>query len=82
MQTSIAGVYVSGDLTGHSLWAQTDVREAEVAVHTILGQEDAMSYRAIPGVVYTNPEFAGVGQTEETLQAKGVAYSTISVPMA
>ena len=82
MQTSVDGVYVCGDLTGHSLLAHTAVREAEVAVHTILGQEDAMSYRAIPGVVYTNPEFAGVGQTEETLQAKGVAYSTISVPMA
>ena len=82
MQTSVPGVYVCGDLTGHSLLAHTAVREAEVAVHSILGKDDSMSYRAIPGVVYTNPEFAGVGQTEETLQAKGIVYNTINIPMA
>ena len=82
MQTSVPGVYVCGDLTGHSLLAHTAVREAEVAVHSILGKDDSMSYRAIPGVVYTNPEFAGVGQTEETLQAKGILYNTINIPMA
>ena len=58
MQTSVPGVYVCGDLTGFSLLAHTAVREAEVAVHSILGKEDTMSYRAIPGVVYTNPEIA------------------------
>ena len=82
MQSSLSGVYVCGDLTGHSLLAHTAVREAEVAVHAILGKEDKMSYRAIPGVVYTNPEFAGVGQTEETLLSKGIAYSTVNIPMA
>lgn len=49
------------DLTGFSLLAHTAVREAEVAVHAVLGKKDCMSYRAIPGVVYTNPEIAGVG---------------------
>ena len=69
MQTSVPGVYVCGDLTGFSLLAHTAVREAEVAVHSILGKEDAMSYRAaIPGVVYTNPEIASVGMSEEALQ--------------
>ncbi|WP_455584630.1 dihydrolipoyl dehydrogenase [Bacteroides sp.] len=82
MQTSVPGVYVCGDLTGFSLLAHTAVREAEVAVHTILGREDAMSYRAIPGVVYTNPEIAGVGQTEESLLAKGVPYHVVKLPMA
>ena len=52
--------------------AHTAVREAEVAVHSILGKEDTMSYRAIPGVVYTNPEIAGVGETEESASAKGI----------
>ena len=56
MQTSVPGVYACGDLTGFSLLAHTAVREAEVAIHTITGKKDAMSYRAIPGVVYTNPE--------------------------
>lgn len=82
MQSSIPGVYVCGDLTGFSLLAHTAVREAEVAVHTILGKEDAMSYWAIPGVVYTNPEIAGVGQTEEALQLKGINYRIVKLPMA
>ena len=41
-----------------------------------------MSYRAIPGVVYTNPEIAGVGDTEETLQRKGIPYRAVKLPMA
>ena len=82
MQTSLPGVYVCGDLTGFSLLAHTAVREAEVAVHTILGKEDEMSYRAIPGVVYTNPEIAGVGETEESATAKGLIYSIVKLPMA
>lgn len=82
MQTSVPGVYVCGDLTGFSLLAHTAVREAEVAVHAILGKEDTMSYRAIPGVVYTNPEIAGVGDTEEALQRKGIPYRAVKLPMA
>lgn len=82
MQTSVPGVYACGDLTGFSLLAHTAVREAEVAIHTIIGKNDAMSYRAIPGVVYTNPEIAGVGETEESLQKKGVAYRAVKLPMA
>ncbi|AVM53108.1 dihydrolipoamide dehydrogenase [Bacteroides zoogleoformans] len=82
MQTSLPGVYVCGDLTGFSLLAHTAVREAEVAVHHIIGKEDVMSYRAIPGVVYTNPEIAGVGETEESLQKKGIAYRALKLPMA
>lgn len=82
MQTSEPTVYACGDLTGFSLLAHTAVREAEVAVHHITGQADAMSYRAIPGVVYTNPEIAGVGDTEESLQKKGIAYRVSKLPMA
>lgn len=82
MQTSVPGVYACGDLTGFSLLAHTAVREAEVAVHTILHKKDAMSYRAIPGVVYTNPEIAGVGETEDSLQKEGVTYRTVQLPMA
>lgn len=81
MQTSVAGVYVCGDLNGISLLAHTAVREAEVAVHHLLGKQDAMSYRAIPGVVYTNPEIASVGASEETLQASGIPYRAIRLPM-
>jgi dihydrolipoamide dehydrogenase len=82
LQSSVPGVYVCGDLNGVSLLAHTAVREAEVAVHHILGIEDKMSYRAIPGVVYTNPEIAGVGKSEEALKAAGVEYESIKLPMA
>ena len=41
-----------------------------------------MSYKAIPGVVYTNPEIAGVGRTEDELQAAGVDYQVKKIPMA
>jgi dihydrolipoamide dehydrogenase len=82
METSVPGVYACGDITAFSMLAHTAVREAEVAVHYILGRRDAMSYRAIPGVVYTSPEFAGVGQTEESLRLQGVDYDAIKLPMA
>lgn len=82
MQSSLPGVYVCGDLTGFSLLAHTAVREAEVTIHNILGKNDVMSYKAIPGVVYTNPEIAGVGHTEETLKARGIAYTVAKLPMA
>lgn len=82
MQTSVAGIYAAGDITGFSLLAHTAVSEAETAVNHMLGNGRPMSYRAIPGVVYTNPEIAGVGKTEEELQAEGVVYQVKKIPMA
>lgn len=82
LQSSVPGVYVCGDLNGVSLLAHTAVREAEVAVHHILGEKDAMSYRAIPGVVYTNPEVASVGLTEEALEREGRTYRVVRLPAA
>lgn len=83
MQTSLPNVYACGDITAFSLLAHTAVSEAEVAVKHILGKSGAgMSYKAIPGVVYTNPEIAGVGKTEEELQAEGIPYIVKKLPMA
>ncbi|MBD8389505.1 dihydrolipoyl dehydrogenase [Dysgonomonas sp. BGC7] len=82
MRTSHESIYACGDITGHSLLAHTAVREAEVAINHILKRDDFMSYKAIPGVVYTNPEIAGVGQTEEDLDKRGVIYKIIKLPMA
>lgn len=83
MQTSLPDVYACGDITAFSLLAHTAVSEAEVAVKHILGKAGAgMSYKAIPGVVYTNPEIAGVGKTEEELQAEGIPYIVKKLPMA
>lgn len=82
MLTTHPNVYACGDITGHSLLAHTAVREGEVAINHILGKEDSMSYKAIPGVVYTNPEIAGVGHTEEELVAKDIKYTVLKLPMA
>ncbi|WP_165020289.1 dihydrolipoyl dehydrogenase [Dysgonomonas sp. ZJ279] len=82
MQTSHPSIYACGDITGYSLLAHTAVREGEVAINHILGIEDKMSYKAIPGVVYTNPEIAGVGKTEEELIAQNVKHKILKLPMA
>lgn len=82
MQTSAAGVYACGDITGVSMLAHTAVREAEVAVHHLLNKADEMTYNAIPGVVYTNPEVASVGFTEEALIREGISYRVSKLPMA
>ncbi|MDR2384541.1 MAG: dihydrolipoyl dehydrogenase [Tannerella sp.] len=81
MQTSHPDIYACGDVTGFSLLAHTAVREAEIAVEHITGKSEKMSYKAIPGVVYTNPEIAGVGKTEENLQAEGISYIVKKIPM-
>ena len=82
MRTNIPGVYAAGDVTGFSMLAHTASREGEVAVNDILGKEDRMRYDAIPGVVYTNPEVAGVGLTEEQAKASGKEFEVIKLPMA
>lgn len=82
IQTSVSGVYACGDITGVSMLAHTAVREAEVAVHHLLNIPDEMAYNAIPGVVYTNPEVASVGFTEETLIREGINYRVSKLPMA
>ncbi len=81
MRTSHPRIYAAGDVTGFSMLAHTAVREAEVAVNHILGIPDAMTYDAVPGVVYTNPEVAGVGVTEAALQSAGAVYSVKKLPM-
>ncbi|MBB4036763.1 dihydrolipoamide dehydrogenase [Dysgonomonas hofstadii] len=82
LQTSHPQVYAAGDITGFSLLAHTAIREGEVAISHIIGEDDKMSYRAIPGVVYTNPEIAGVGKTEEELSANGESFRVLKLPMA
>lgn len=82
MLTSHPKVYACGDITGHSMLAHTAIRESEVAINHILGVKDRMNYHCVPGVVYTNPELAGVGKTEEELKAAGISYHVQKLPMA
>ena len=81
MKTNLPHVYAAGDVTGFSLLAHTAGREAEVVVNNLLGYNDLMRYNAIPGVVYTNPEVAGVGHTEESATRSGIAYKVVALPM-
>jgi dihydrolipoamide dehydrogenase len=82
MRTNVPNVYAAGDVTGFSLLAHTASREGEVVVNNLTGRADRMRYNAIPGVVYTNPEVSGVGETEESAKAKGLDYKVAKLPMA
>ena len=80
-RTNVANVYAVGDVNGHHMLAHTAYREAEVAVNTILGKADAMRYHANPSVIYTQPEIASVGKTEEECKEKGIAYEVKKLSM-
>ena len=81
MRTNVPNVFAAGDVTGFSLLAHTASREGEVVVNNLTGRNDIMRYNAIPGVVYINPEVAGVGETEESAKAKNIAYKVAKLPM-
>ncbi len=80
-RTNVPGVYAAGDVNGKSMLAHTAYREAEVCINHMVGKRDHMRYNAIPAVIYTNPEVAGVGETEESAKAKGIAYKKSTVSM-
>ena len=82
MRTNVPNVFAAGDVTGFSLLAHTASREGEVVVNNLTGRNDQMRYNAIPGVVYTNPEFSGVGLTEEVAKEKNIEYKVVKLPMA
>ena len=80
-RTNVPGVYAVGDVNGVWMLAHAAYREAEVAVNTILGKKDNMRYQAMPSVLYTNPEMAFVGETEESCIEKGIKYEKTVLPM-
>jgi len=79
--TSAANVYAVGDVNGKYMLAHAAYREAEVAVSHMLGKPDFMCYNAVPSVIYTSPEVACVGESEESAAARGLDFASISVPM-
>lgn len=81
MRTNVAGVYAVGDVNGISMLAHTAYREADVAVNHIIGKKDRMRYNAVPSVIYTNPEVASVGETEESAKAKGLDVRAVRLPL-
>jgi dihydrolipoamide dehydrogenase len=81
MMTSVPGVYAAGDVNGRLMLAHTAYREAEVAVANILGTRERMSYDAVPSVIYTYPEVASVGRTEDEARAEGIPVTVKKLPM-
>ena len=81
MRTNIAGVTAAGDINGTSMLAHTAYRESEVAVNNMIGKPDRMRYDAIPSVIYTNPEVASVGLTEEQARQRGIDVQVATVSM-
>ena len=69
-KTNIPGVWAAGDVNGKSMLAHTAYREGEVCINNILGKKDKVNYNSIPSVIYTNPEVASVGETEESAKEK------------
>ena len=80
-RTNVPNVYAVGDVNGHHMLAHTAYREAEVAVNNLLGKKDAMRYHANPSVIYTQPEIASVGKTEDECKEKGVDYEVRKLSM-
>jgi dihydrolipoamide dehydrogenase len=81
-KTNVPGIWACGDVTGRCLLAHSATREGIVAVNNMFGKPDRMRFGAIPSVVYTHPEVATVGATEEQLKQAGVAYRKAVLPMA
>ncbi len=71
METNVPGIWAAGDVVGGIMLAHLASAEGECAVTNILGHREAMSYRAVPSCIYTTPEVASVGLTEEKAKERG-----------
>jgi dihydrolipoamide dehydrogenase len=80
-RTNVPGIWACGDVTGRRLLAHAATREGLVAVNNMFGQPDRVRYDAMPSVIYTHPEVASVGKTENELKALGVEYKKALLPM-
>jgi dihydrolipoamide dehydrogenase len=74
LQTSVPGVYAVGDVTGGWMLAHVAFRQGEIAAENALGDKKGLDYRAVPYCVFTLPEIAGVGLTEQEAKGKGIPY--------
>ena len=79
-KTNVAGIYAIGDVVAGPMLAHKAEDEGIAAAEIIAGKAGHVNYDAIPNVIYTYPEVASVGKTEEELKAAGVAYNTGKFP--
>ncbi len=80
-QTAVQGVYAIGDVIVGPMLAHKAEEEGVAVVELLAGQKPHVNYDTIPGVIYTHPEVATVGKTEQQLKAEGVAYRVGKFPM-
>lgn len=80
LQTKVPGIYAIGDVIRGAMLAHKAEEEGVFVAETIAGQKPHINYNLIPGVVYTWPEVASVGKTEEELKTAGKAYKVGSFP--
>ncbi len=81
LETNIQGIYAIGDVVKGAMLAHKAEEEGVFVAETMAGQKPHINYNLIPGVVYTWPEVAGVGATEEELKKSGKKYKVGSFPM-
>ena len=81
LQTSAKNIYAIGDVVKGAMLAHKAEEEGVFVAETLAGQKPHIDYNLIPGVVYTWPEVAAVGKTEEQLNEAGIDYKTGSFPM-
>ena len=79
-QTSVAGIYAIGDVIKGPMLAHKAEDEGVAVAEIMAGQHGHVNFDVIPGVVYTSPEVASVGKTEEDLKAAGIAYKAGKFP--
>lgn len=80
LQTNIPNIYAIGDVVRGAMLAHKAEEEGTMVAEILAGQKPHINYNLIPGVVYTWPEVAAVGQTEEQLKASGVEFKSGSFP--
>jgi dihydrolipoamide dehydrogenase len=82
LQTAVPHIYAIGDVIGGAMLAHKAEEEAIFVVEHMDGQKPKIHYDRIPSVVYTWPEVASVGATEEELKAKGISYTIGKFPFS
>ena len=73
-ETSVKGIYAIGDVNGHQMLAHAAEMQAVHAVNHILGKQDAIRFDIMPAAIFTDPEAACVGPTEDQLKEQGIVY--------
>jgi len=81
-ETNVPGIYAIGDVVRGPMLAHKGSEEGVMVAERIAGQQHEINYELVPSVVYTDPEIAWVGKTEQELKASGISYNTGAFPFA